>query len=204
MDQTYSPVVDLTTVRTCLAIAVQRGYSIHQMDVRTAFLHREIDGNVYVTPRAGSYVTLKDGEAPKLNKVLYGLRQAPRLWFDKLSQVMTDINALAMQADPCLFRLKKVWILLYVDDVILISPSGKEILEVKEKLSKTLDMKDLAGIFLAWNLFGWITVHGYHRSSTHARFSVVTVWKNADQSQPRLLWMEERTSAIQKRVTPDV
>lgn len=82
-DRTYSPVVDFTTIRTCISVAIRRGYSILQMDVRTAFLHGKSNEDVYVAPPEGSGVHFKDGEVLKLNKVLYRLRQAPRLWYEK-------------------------------------------------------------------------------------------------------------------------
>lgn len=58
VDFTYAPVVDFNTVRAALSIAVKRNYVVHQMDVRTAFLHREIDEDVYIQPPSGSGITL--------------------------------------------------------------------------------------------------------------------------------------------------
>lgn len=57
MNDTFSPVVDFTTVRTAIALAVQNGSLIHQMDVCTAFLHGEIDTEVYLLPPVGSEIS---------------------------------------------------------------------------------------------------------------------------------------------------
>lgn len=76
--QTFASVVDFTTVRTCLVVAVQKGYYTHQLDVRTAFLQGEINVEVYI--KAPNGITLcKLNEFFKLQKGLYGLKQAPRL-----------------------------------------------------------------------------------------------------------------------------
>ena len=72
VDCTFSPVVDFTTIRTRVAVTVQRGYFIHQMDVRTAFLHGVINEDVYVTPPEEYALHLKKTDALKLNKGLYG------------------------------------------------------------------------------------------------------------------------------------
>lgn len=91
VDQTFAPVVDFTTIRTCLAIAVQKGYSIHQMVIKTAFLHGEIDGNVYVEAPEGLKMC-QPGQVLKLRRGLYGLKQAPRLWHSKWDSVMKQMR----------------------------------------------------------------------------------------------------------------
>lgn len=79
VEQTFAPVVDLNTVQTCLAIAAQRGYVIHQMDVCTTFLHGEIDSDVFIKPPQGVNLC-EDGKVLKLRRGMYGLKLAPRLW----------------------------------------------------------------------------------------------------------------------------
>lgn len=75
VELTYAPVVDFSAVRTSLAIAVKGNYFIHQMSVRTAFLHGEIDEEVFTTPPPGCGIKLKPGTALRLRKGLYGLKQ---------------------------------------------------------------------------------------------------------------------------------
>lgn len=83
VDHTYSPVVEFITIITALALAVHREYHVHQLCVRTAFLHGRIDEDVYVLPSEGCGITLTRGKALKLNKALYGQKQSPLLWYDK-------------------------------------------------------------------------------------------------------------------------
>ena len=73
VELTYAPVVDFGTVRTLIAIAVKRNYT-HQMDVRTAFLHRKIDEEVFIVPPPGCGIDLKPGTALHLHKGLYRLK----------------------------------------------------------------------------------------------------------------------------------
>ena len=88
IENTYTPVVDITTIRVALTIAVQRNFVIHQMDVKTAFWQGVIDEIVYVILPDGYGIELQSGQALKLKKGLYGLKQAPRLWYEKWSSVI--------------------------------------------------------------------------------------------------------------------
>ena len=56
VDNTYAPVVDFTTVKVALAVAIQTTYYVHQMDVKNAFLHWNIDEDVFIHPPVGSEI----------------------------------------------------------------------------------------------------------------------------------------------------
>ena len=142
VEHTFAPVVDFTTVRILLSVAVQKGMEINQMDVRTAFLHGEIDDTVFIMPPQGIDLNVPEGHALLLQKGLYGLKQAPRLWFEKWQRIMKEMEGIQMLSDGCLFRIRDVWVLLYVDDVILIGQTTREINNIKDELSKRLDMHD--------------------------------------------------------------
>lgn len=142
VSRTYAPVVDFNTIRVALAVGVSRNYFIHQLDVTTAFLHGNIDESIYITfpqgLRAGHV-----GNPYRLKKALYGLKQAPRLWNEKWCSVMLELGFIALQADECVFKRDGVWILLYVDDVIVMSASKASPESVKRELTRHLEMKDL-------------------------------------------------------------
>ena len=101
VELTYNPVVDFGTVPTSIPIAVKRNYFIHQMDVRTAFLHGKIDEEVFIVPPPGCGIDLKPGTALHFHMGLYGLKQAPRLWHDKWSEVVISLGFQALVTDPC-------------------------------------------------------------------------------------------------------
>ena len=112
---TYAPVADFTTVRVLLAVGVQRGYIMHQRDVKAAILHREMDSEVYVNAPQGVTICI-ERKVLKLKKGLYSLKQAPRLWYQNVCDMMVQLGFKSCKADDCLFYLKndadKVWRLL--------------------------------------------------------------------------------------------
>ena len=150
VEHTFAPVIDFTTVRVLLAVAVQRGLYIHQMDVRTAFLHGDIDDTMFIRPPEGSKIDVPHGHGLQLRKGLYGLKQAPRLWYEKWMCIIGEIHGEELGMDSCLFRIRDVWVLLYVDDIILIGPTVETLESVKAALSEKLEIKDLGelGSFL--------------------------------------------------------
>lgn len=79
----------------------------------------------------------------KLRKALYGLRQSPRCWYDRLHQHLVSINLNRSQADPCLYFCKDVFLLIHVDDLILLSDSEKQLQKIKGELMKNFEMRDL-------------------------------------------------------------
>lgn len=76
----FAPVARLDTVRVILAIAANRRWQVHHLDVKSAFLNGELEEDVYVAQPEGFIVKDKEHLVLKLRKALYGLRQAPRAW----------------------------------------------------------------------------------------------------------------------------
>ena len=106
--ETYEPVVDFSSVRVVLTITIQKGFRIHQIDVRTAFLHRDIKNTVYISLPSGvaqiNEFICKSSEVLCLRKGLQGVKEAPLLWNQKWKQAMRTLGFVALQSDQCLFR----------------------------------------------------------------------------------------------------
>ncbi|WVZ24859.1 hypothetical protein V8G54_003403 [Vigna mungo] len=120
--ETFSPVVKLTTVRLVLALAASKHWYLHQLDVNSAFLHGDLDEEVYMSLPLG-YKTEKSGQVCKLLKSLYGLKQASRQWNYKLTTTLLSLGYIQSKSDYSLF-VKSDYahitiLLVYVDDIVL-------------------------------------------------------------------------------------
>ena len=121
--ETLSPVIRPTTIRTVLTVATVKGWSLRQLDVKNAFLHGFLNETVYMEQPPG----FKDEKFPDhvclLKRSLYGLRQGPRTWFDRLSLFILDYGFQCSVADPSMFVYRNgesiMILLVYVDDIIL-------------------------------------------------------------------------------------
>ena len=144
-DETYANTAGKTTVRIFLAMACVGGMKIRQLDVTTAFLYGEVDKDIYMRQPPGH----DDGTRRvwKLKKALYGLKQAPRIWQEKLSKTLTDLGFTVSDLDPSLYILKKdgqvLFLLDFVDDMLLTSHSDTLTEWVKDRLCEEYKMTDL-------------------------------------------------------------
>jgi hypothetical protein len=77
-DQVFAPMARIETVKLLIALATQQGWKVHHMDVKSAFLNGDLREEVYVQLPPGFVVKGSSGKVLRLNKALYGLRQAPR------------------------------------------------------------------------------------------------------------------------------
>ncbi|KAI7942709.1 hypothetical protein MJO28_012736 [Puccinia striiformis f. sp. tritici] len=81
---TYAPTGRSTSLRAALIVGLSRGYSIHQMDAKNAFLNGKLEESVYLRPPPG--LSVPPGHCLKLHKAIYGLKQAPRVWMEDLGE----------------------------------------------------------------------------------------------------------------------
>jgi hypothetical protein len=79
-EEVFAPIARLDTVKFILAMATNRGWEVHQLDVKSAFLHGELQEEMYVQQPKGYAVKGKEHCVLRLSKALYGLKQAPRSW----------------------------------------------------------------------------------------------------------------------------
>ncbi|KAA3465059.1 Retrovirus-related Pol polyprotein from transposon TNT 1-94 [Gossypium australe] len=144
------PVVRATTIRVVLSLAVMKGWSLRQTDVNNAFLNSDLTEDIYMEQPPGFEVPSTNGQqlVCKLNKALYGLRQAPRAWFHTLKQyLITRLNFNASKADPSLFIRTSsenvVLLMVYVDDIVITSSSNAEINSIVQQLHSKFTLKDM-------------------------------------------------------------
>ncbi|KAI1006753.1 hypothetical protein K3495_g1465 [Podosphaera aphanis] len=149
-DKTFASTCASTTWKLAIALAAKYGYEIHQMDVVAAFLHGDIEGQVYVEmpPMWKETIGLThDGDFCKLSKSLYGLKQSPRLWQKKLREVLRRLNYKPLPSDEAAYVNTNsnnfLAIITHVDDFLIIAKSGEELKKFNEEISKELNIEDL-------------------------------------------------------------
>ena len=117
------------------------------MDVKTTFLHGVLDEEIYMKQLEVFIVKGKKVLDYKLKKSLYGLKQSPRIWFHKFSTYILSLGFIRSKANHYVYCKQVgehfVYVVLYVDDMLLVGNDMKVIKEVKSQLSSKIDMKDL-------------------------------------------------------------
>jgi len=146
-DETFSPVVKPATVRTVITLAHSKDWPIHQLDVKNAFLHGTLSETVYCSQPTGFADSALPEHVCRLNKSLYGLKQAPRAWYSRFASFLISLGFTEAKSDTSLFiyshGTETVYLLLYVDDIVLTASSQQLLHRVIAALKKEFAMKDL-------------------------------------------------------------
>ena len=146
-DETFSPVAMHKSIRIMLAIAAFYDYEIWQMDVKTAFLNGDLEEHIYMTQPEGFEVSGSAGKACKLQRSIYGLKQASRSWNTRFDATVKEFGFAQNEDDPCIYRKDNggvlIFLVLYVDDILIMGSNIQMLKSVKEWLSSKFSMKDL-------------------------------------------------------------
>ncbi|CAI7871281.1 unnamed protein product [Closterium sp. NIES-53] len=144
----FAPVVKPTTLQTLLAGAAIKGWVVKQMDVTTVFLNKVLEEEIFMAKPEG--FDDGSGRVLRLKKALYGLKQAPRQWYLKLRGVLGEIGFTPSTADHSLFMLgegeQRSFMVVYVDDILIFSPSSDLVKEVMLKLKDKFKCKALGDV----------------------------------------------------------
>ncbi|GJS81578.1 putative ribonuclease H-like domain-containing protein [Tanacetum coccineum] len=128
-EESFAPVARIEDIRIFIANAASKNMTIYQMDVKTAFLNGELKEEVYVSQPEGFVDPDHPSHVYRLKKALYGLNQAPRVWYDTLSWFLMNNKFSKGAVDLTLFTQKTgkhiLLVQIYVDDIIFASTDPK-------------------------------------------------------------------------------
>lgn len=135
-EETFSPVIKLTALRTFLAIAIIKGYRVKLMDVKTAYLNAENEHEIYMTFPIDFRDESKPKQVLRVIKSLYGLKASGREWYKTLCSRLIAAGFRQTQYDDCVFIHgdTNAILLTYVDDLVLLSPDQ----EVEDNIANLL------------------------------------------------------------------
>nr|CAE03834.3 OSJNBb0013J13.11 [Oryza sativa Japonica Group] len=143
----FSPVVKHSSIRTFFSIVAMDDLELKQLDVKTTFLHGELEDEIYMDQPEGFIVPGKEDYVCKLKRSLYGLKQSPRQWYKRFDSFMLSHGFKWSEFDSCVYikfvNGSPIYLLLYVDDMLIAAKSKEQITTLKKQLSSEFDMKDL-------------------------------------------------------------
>ena len=151
-EEMYSPVVDATTFRYLISLAIHEKLGMCLMDVVTAYLYGPLDCDIYMKIPEGLKFPATHNSGPrelyliKLCRSLYGLKQSGRMWYNRLSEYLLQKRYKNDPLCPCVFIKRSgsefVIIAVYVDDLNIIGTTN-ELSEAVVNLKKEFEMKNL-------------------------------------------------------------
>ena len=135
------------TVRTVLTLALSRSWSVHQLDVKNAFLHGTLTETIYCSQPTGFVDPAQPEMVCRLNKSLYGLKQVPRAWYSRFASFLLTLGFAEARSDTSLFIYRQgsdvAYLLQYVDDIVLTASSSVLLQQTISALQREFAMKDL-------------------------------------------------------------
>jgi hypothetical protein len=150
-DEIFAPVIKYKTLRLTCALAAEFDLHLHKLDVKTAFLHGDLEEEIYLEPPPGTRAPYgKSGCKWKLKKTLYGLKQSPRKWNEKLHKFLISLGFTRLESDYGLYAkisgnaLELVTV--YVDDLLVAAKSLESVQKTKSAFTKKFEMADFGPV----------------------------------------------------------
>ncbi|CAM8937083.1 unnamed protein product [Rhodiola kirilowii] len=147
---TFSPVAKMTSIRLIISLAACSDWPLHQLDIKNAFLHGDLDEEVYIEQPPGFVAQGESVKVCRLRKSLYGLKQSPRAWFGKFSQVIEKFGMNKCKCDHSVFYKHSpsgiILLVVYVDDIVITGSDYSGIASLKTFLHGQFNTKDLGAL----------------------------------------------------------
>ncbi|SGY18682.1 BQ5605_C014g07439 [Microbotryum silenes-dioicae] len=144
--ETFAPIARFSSIRCLLALAATNGYHVHQADIDKAYLHGELDHDIWMTTPQG--FDFPSDKVLRLRRSIYGLKQAGRIWNRHIDTSLRGLGYKATGTDHCIYsriddQQRPHYIALYVDDLLIVSPALNEIERVISGLEQRYGVKRL-------------------------------------------------------------
>lgn len=146
--EVFAPVARWDTIRMVIALAARNSWSVYQLDVKSAFLHGELNESVFVEQPQGYEKKGEEYKVYRLKKALYGLKQAPRAWYSRIEAYFIKEGFERCSCEHTLFIKtgaggKILIVSLYVDDLIFTGNDESMFVKFKNSMKLEFDMTDL-------------------------------------------------------------
>nr|GEX97481.1 retrotransposon protein, putative, Ty1-copia subclass [Tanacetum cinerariifolium] len=154
-NEVFSLVVRHTSIRVILALTACKDYVLEQLDVKTAFLHGNLEETTFLHGNLEEVIYMRQPSGYEqgnkvclLKKSLYGLKQSPRQWYRRFDEYMLSNGFKRSSYDNYIYYRsyapsEYIYLLLYVDDMLIACKSKAEIGSTKCLLKREFDMKEL-------------------------------------------------------------
>jgi hypothetical protein len=143
-NKTFALVVKLISYKLLFALTAAYNLKIEQMDVKTAFLYGEIDVDIYMEQPKGFCSKERPDQVCKLKKVLYGLKQASRVWYTTLTNYLKTLGFTSLTANNYIFyNSQGTYIAVFVNDLLIIRPFTSGINTIKAQLAQKFYITNL-------------------------------------------------------------
>ena len=146
--ETFLLVGRLSSIRVLFSIALDQSWPLHQLDVSNAFLYGDLDEQVFMEQPPGYVAQGESSEVCLLKKAIYGLKQSPRAWFHKFSQLLFAYGFVSTVSDPTVMRKRTphgcVILAVYVDDIIITGSDDAKVAATKANLAQHFVTRDLS------------------------------------------------------------
>lgn len=149
-DQTFAPVVKLSSLRVLFGLAAELDLEIVHVDITTTFLNGDLNEVIFMEQPEGFVKEGDENKVCKLKKAIYGLKQAARCWNDKIHSFLVSQQFCRSKYDPCVYIKKSnecyIVIGLHVDDFYCFSNSVEETQKLKLALGNCFKIRDLGAV----------------------------------------------------------
>lgn len=153
-EEVFSPVVNVSSLRSLLSLSVQKNYNIKKFDIKTAFLYGTLNDEVFMEIPEG--YKKQENKICILKRALYGLKQAPMRWNEHFTNFLRESGLNPLSGEQCIFKNKSatLFLAIYVDDGLIVGEKQEEIDRLLNKLETKFEMKKFDNVktFLGINI----------------------------------------------------